>query len=570
MEGSRPASAPLKVVLFWHMHQPQYRDCQSGEYHQPWVYLHVLKDYVDMAAHLEAHPKAHAVVNFAPVLLEQIDDYAAMLRDWFDHGARLRDPLLRGLFEVPPVSDVEGRRWLLSACLRANQHRLIDRFPAFSELAAVARNALETPVALRYLDDRFFFDLCVWYHLAWTGETVRMKDARIKSLMSREREYAEDDRRLLLEVMLELHEGLVGRYRALAESGRVELAMSPWGHPIVPLMLDLESAREALPEIELPQLPHYPGGEEAARWHIEQGIASFERSFGFKPTGCWPSEGAVSEATARLLGEYPFTWLASGETVLRNSLAASEVDAGGCLHRPWTAPDSDILCFFRDDGLSDLIGFTYSNWHAEDAVGNMIHHLENIAQACTDQPGRVVSIILDGENAWEYYPNNGWYFLNTLYKRLSEHPTIELTTFSKAARSNPGPGHLTRMVGGSWVYGTYSTWIGDPDKNRGWDYLGDAKTAFDRVAASERLDEEALEKARLQLAICEGSDWFWWFGDYNPAESVSDFERLYRSHLSCLYQLLGEPAPSYLTEAISHGGGDVVETGGVMRRGKQG
>ncbi|HKK14845.1 MAG TPA: glycoside hydrolase, partial [Gammaproteobacteria bacterium] len=221
-------------------------------------------------------------------------------------------------------------------------------------------------------------------------------------------------------------------------------------------------------------------------------------------------------------------------------------------------------CFFRDDGLSDLIGFTYSDWHGDDAVANLVHHLENIAEVTTDA---VVPVILDGENAWEYYPDNGYHFLSGLYERLAAHPRLQLTTFSDCLAGDPTPGRLDRLVAGSWVYGTFSTWIGDRDKNRGWDMLREAKLAFDAFAGARDVDAGRLDLARHQLAVCEGSDWFWWFGDYNPADTVTDFDRLFRMHLANLYQLLGQEPPEYLSHAFSHGTGR-PERGGVMRHGQ--
>jgi alpha-amylase/alpha-mannosidase (GH57 family) len=237
------------------------------------------------------------------------------------------------------------------------------------------------------------------------------------------------------------------------------------------------------------------------------------------------------------------------------------------LHRAHRLENKGPACFFRDDGLSDLIGFTYSSWHADDAANNLITHLETIANGYDGDNNRVVSIILDGENAWEYYPENGYHFLTALYKKLSEHPRLNLTTFSDCLENMTNVHALPSMVAGSWVHGTFSTWIGNVDKNRGWDLLCEAKHAFDSVVASGKLPPEHLEIAYRQLAVCEGSDWFWWFGDYNPAESVSNFEHLFRLHLSSLYQLIGKEAPESLTQVISHGSGSPVQ-GGVMRTGQ--
>jgi alpha-amylase/alpha-mannosidase (GH57 family) len=558
----------LKVVLCWHMHQPDYRGPEHSDYQLPWVYLHGIKDYVDMAAHLEDNPAARAVVNFAPVLLEQIDDYSAQIQAWLQQGARIRDPLLAALAGPGLPQGGNTRRDLVYACLRANEAQLINRFPAYRRLADLASRLNDHPECLSYLSDQYFVDLLVWYHLAWMGESVRLTDLRVESLQHKARDFDAEDRRRLVQLIGELIDGLVGRYRRLAESGRVELSVTPYAHPILPLLLDIRSAREALPNLPLPELDRYPGGEARARWHIRRGIEVFREHFGFTPNGCWPAEGAVSDQTVRLLEQEGLRWAASGQQVLHNSLKSTPP---GDLpeywpHRAYRVKDSRVAVFFRDDGLSDLIGFTYADWHADDAVGNLVEHLENVARATRGKSDAVVAIIMDGENAWEYYPKNGRYFLNALYKRLAEHPGLRLTTFSDCvARCVTKPISLPHLVTGSWVYGTLSTWVGDKDKNRGWEMLGEAKRAFDRAVASGRLGAEAIRSAELQLATCEGSDWFWWFGDYNPGAAVSDFERLFRLQLCHLYVLLDEPCPDYLSHVFAQGSGDPAR-GGVMRQ----
>jgi alpha-amylase/alpha-mannosidase (GH57 family) len=559
----------LPVVLCWHMHQPDYRGPGGSEYHLPWVYLHALKDYSDMAAHLEAVPEARAVVNFAPVLLEQIDDYVVQIGAWQARGRRIRDPLLAALAGPGLPLDAASRRHLIDACRKANETHLIDRFPCLRELTDLADWIGRHHNADIYVNDQYLADLLVWYHLAWTGEHVRESDQRVISLQEKGRGFDLDDRRAMVAVIGEQLAGIVPRYRHLAESGRVELSCSPYAHPILPLLLKLGCAREALPEVELPGLERYPDGEERARWHVRKGLAAFEQHFGFRPAGCWPSEGAVSAQTLRLLEEEGFRWAASGQRVLHNSLAAT--CAGGVLPEHWlTSPyrlrDGGLCCFFRDDGLSDLIGFTYADWHAEDAVANLVEHLERIAESTAGQPNRVLSIILDGENAWEYYPHNGSFFLPLLYRRLASHPRLALTTFSGALQGFRGDiPVLQRLVAGSWVYGNLSTWIGARDKNRAWEMLGDAKKTYDRALRTRGFGDEERERLELQLATCEGSDWFWWFGDDNPPEAVSDFEGLYRRQLGQLYKLLGERPPDDLARPFTSGTGH-AEHGGVMKK----
>ena len=563
------ADSPLNIVLCWHMHQPQYCDQISGTYQLPWTYLHATKDYIDMAAHLEAVPESRAVVNFAPVLLEQLSDYAGQVNGFLSENKGIRDPLLAALACPVLPSNKEQRMELVSACLRANELRSIKRFEPYQKLAEMAGWFHEHPSGMLYVSDQFITDLLVWYHLVWMGETVRRSNKLVQNLMEKGTGFTLHDRRELLKLIGELLSSVIDRYRELAEKGQVELSMTPYAHPILPLLLDMETARDAMPDISMPQLASYPGGEERVDWHIREGLATFEQYFGSRPAGCWPSEGGVSAAALHKLEQHGFSWAASGESVYRHSQANKEnkLLSGCSLYQGFTVDGGKLACFFRDDGLSDLIGFTYSDWHADDAVGNLIDHLENIAASSRDQDKPLVSIILDGENAWEHFPENGYYFLNTLYERLSEHPGLRMTTYSEYLSESRRLPNIKRMVSGSWVYGTFSTWIGDKDKNRGWDMLGDAKKVFDETVKENNLSGEHLLAAQHQLSICEGSDWFWWFGDYNSADTVSDFERLFRMHLSNLYTMMKKEPPEYLTEVFAHGGGDPAQTG-VMRKGK--
>jgi len=322
-----------------------------------------------------------------------------------------------------------------------------------------------------------------------------------------------------------------------------------------------------MPDAELPLSEAYPDGLSRSRWHMQKGIKVFKRFFGFEPKGCWPSEGSISKETIQLCSELNIKWIASGESVLRNSLEKSSMDAENCIHSAYQLQSTNNSCFFRDDGLSDLIGFKYSTWHADDAVANMVVNLENIAKKCADKPNAIVSIILDGENAWEYYPQNGFHFLKALYEKLSQHKKFRLTTYSDYLEICTEKKTLTDIVAGSWVYGSFSTWIGDKDKNRAWDMLVEAKHVYDKVIQSKSLSEAEFKAAEMQLATCESSDWFWWFGEYNSSESVAAFDEQYRLHLSNLYQLLKVVSPEYLGHAFTFGTGDPA-MGGVMLPGQ--
>jgi alpha-amylase/alpha-mannosidase (GH57 family) len=306
--------------------------------------------------------------------------------------------------------------------------------------------------------------------------------------------------------------------------------------------------------------------------HIRSAVESHVRRFGQPPAGFWPAEGGVSNAVIRQFSGAGLRWTATGGTVLVNSLKHAGEHAESTsqyLYKPYriAGMEDGPACFFRDEKLSDLIGFEYSKWHGADAVAHFISELERIHDE-TKGTEAVVSVILDGENAWEYYPYNGFYFLSGLYKALAAHPFIRMTTFSEylnSHESNQGA-ILPGVTAGSWVYGTFSTWIGDPAKNAAWDLLCEAKRTLDLVEASGKLTQAKLEEVYAQLAICESSDWFWWFGDYNPGHTVASFDLLYRDNLKRLYRLLDVETPLMLDEPICHGDGNVVEAGGTMRR----
>ena len=566
----------LNLILCWHMHQPDYRDYVSGEFILPWTYLHATKDYTDMAFHLEQQPQARAVVNFVPVLLDQLEDYTRQFK-----SGEIRDPLLR-LLARENLNDlsVDERDLLLDRCFRCNHATMIAPYPPYQRLFKMFREIDEHEDRhFEYLSGQYLADLVVWYHLIWTGESVRRTTELVPHLMSQGSLFSYTDRRLLFELLGEVIAGLIPRYRKLMEEGRIELSSTPHYHPIAPLLIDLKSARDALPDIHLPEAPAYPGGVERMHFHIDSAITSHRARFGRSPVGMWPAEGAVSHSALLQMAKHGLRWAATGEGVLANSLRQSAGDLpnrSDYLYRPYRVQteQEQIHCFFRDDHLSDLVGFEYGKWYGRDAVTNFVHELEAIYQRTPQSESPVVSVILDGENAWEYYPYNGYYFLSELYEALAEHPTIRMTTFgdylercSAEGSACALAGTLPQVVAGSWVYGSFSTWIGDHAKNHAWDLLCAAKQSYDLVMGSDRLSEQERVAASKQLADCEGSDWFWWFGDYNPTHSVAMFDALFRSNLRNLYQHLHLPAPPVLDQPISHGVSRAVEAGGTMRRG---
>ena len=558
----------LELVFLWHMHQPDYRDHATGEFRRPWTYLHALKDYTDMAAHLERNPQVRAVVNFVPVLLEQIEDYARQ----FDTG-EFRDPLLRLLArDTLDQLAADERSLVLTTCFPGNHVRMVAPYPRFERLRNLYR-LLEGhgDTAATYLSGAFFADLLVWYHLVWTGETERRSRTLLAELMTKGENFTLDDRRRLLSLMGSTLREIIPRYRALAERGQIELSATPDTHPLAPLLLDFASAREAQPDIPLPLAHVYPGGRSRVDRHIALARESHGRRFGQSPAGMWPAEGALSTAFLQQLAAQGCRWTASSQGVLANSLRGSHVEPSrNHLYHPWrieTAPG--IAIFFRDEKLSDLIGFEYAKWHGRDAAQHFVEQLARIRDEAPAGETPLVCVMLDGENAWEHYSYNAYFFFDDLYGLIAEQPWLATTTCADWLARNPQRSEkLPALVAGSWVYGTFSTWIGDIDKNRAWDLLCAAKQAYDLVIGSGRLDTADQDAAEAQLAVCEGSDWFWWFGDYNPREAVQSFDALFRANLAHLYRLLRLTEPPQLAVPLSSGGGS-PEGGGAMRRASQ-
>ncbi len=546
------------------MHQPFYRDAVTGQYALPWVYLHAIKEYTDMAAVLEQVPAARAVVNFTPSLIAQIEDYNRRINAWLnDEEGELPDPLLTALANKDDSYDATMRAHLLATCFRLNHERNMHRYPAFSRLWHLAEHARHHDGS-DYLGSNYFTDLVTWYHLGWLAETERRQNFTARRLIEKGRGFTFQDRLELIRLIASLLENVTTRYRKLAEAGKIELSTTPYAHPILPLMLDFHAARETVPDALIPDTP-YPGGMERARDHIARSKRAHSSAFRHPARGCWPAEGAVSADTFKLLDQAGFDWCATGESVLHHSLGYNLREHYGAvdLYHPWQVGNGRLACFFRDDKLSDLIGFEYSRWNTADAVANLMHELAGIHHRTQGMKAPVVAIIMDGENAWEHYHENGIPFLGSLYQAIAEHPDYELTTFSAYLERPRERQRLDKVVAGSWVYGNLATWIGDPAKTRGWELLIEAKRAFDR--AKSKLTPDQLAAAEEQLRICEGSDWCWWFGDYNPSEAVRDFDRLYRQHLAKLYSLIDIPVPSSITTSISEGGGD-AEGSGTMRR----
>jgi alpha-amylase/alpha-mannosidase (GH57 family) len=541
---------PLDVVIVWHMHQPYYKDPLKNEYALPWTYLHGIKDYFDMPAIVEDTPGARAVFNLVPSLIEQLLEYAS--------GTAV-DPFLEKGKAAPSDLSLDDRVFLLENFFSANRQHMIEPSRRYLELLYMAGEGKSgsAAVCVKHFSEQDLLDLQVWFFLAWTGEAARRRYPIFADLIAKGENYTAADKKLLFATQLEILQAIIPLYQRLHKEGRIELSVTPYFHPILPLLCDQKVAHTAMPRVTLPVAGFcHP---EDARAQIRRGITYFRTIFGFNPTGMWPSEGSVSNETLALIAGSGISWIATDEEILEKSIDGGLGAGKERLYRPWrySCSHGEIGAFFRDHQLSDLIGFTYSQWETGRAVTDLCGRLHAIKSRLGGD-GRVVSIILDGENAWEYYPNNAYDFLQGMYRGIAKSATLRLTTCSDVLKDTPFEGRLHTIFPGSWINGNYSIWIGHPEENLAWDLIAHAREAAiagnPRVAAAlesgEPSEDATAEMICRSLYAAEGSDWFWWYGDDHFSPHSDRFDRLFRQHLMNIYRLLGQDPPRELLEPI--------------------
>ena len=535
-----------RVAVLWHMHQPFYQDLVTGGHILPWVRLHALKDYWGMVAILREFPGVSVTFNLVPSMLVQLEAFA---RD------EARDRHLEiGLKPAESLSD-EERVFCLEQFFHAHRPRMIDPYPRYAELLA-RRGENGTNDDLRARAAQYstadFRDLQVWHKLVWIDPLYHERDDRIRGLVGKGRDFSEEDKALLRSVELELLRRVVPEYREAAARGQIELSTSPFYHPILPLLCDTDVYLRTHPDSPMPR--HRFAHPEDALEQLTRAASLHERLFGRPPEGVWPSEGSVSDAMVPLVAGAGFRWMATDEEILARTLGAGftrdahgHVDRPDVLYRPYLVGNEgrDVACGFRDHALSDLIGFTYASWSPADAADDFVRRLTEggrRAAARSDGEDPTIFVILDGENAWEHYEGQGRPFLRALYERLASHPEISTVSMSEACT---GAGRrLPSIFPGSWINSDFYIWIGHADDHRAWGQLADARRALE--SAGPDLAPASRARAREELLIAEGSDWFWWYGDDHSSEHDMAFDELFRRHVQNVYRAMENEIPDEL------------------------
>ena len=546
----------LKVGFLWHHHQPSYKDPEQDYFILPWTRFHGIKDYYDLVAILDDFPKIHQNFNLVPSLLTQLDEYLS---------GKTKDYVQILSEKSPAKLSRQEKIDLLKYFFQLHWDRLVEPYPRFRELLEKRGRGFDEKSpdrALKRFSDQDFLDLQVWYNLSWTGESHKSQPPFAR-LFKKGEGFTDKEKKELLTAQQGILKKIIPKYMDAAKRGQIELSTTPFYHPILPLLCDTDIARISQPDITLP--PHRFRRPEDAEAQIQKALDFFEDRFGLRPKGMWPSEGSVSEEVAAIFARKGVEWIATDEEILFaswNQMGVHHKMTREDLYRPFRfrTPDGEIRIFFRDHTLSDLIGFVYQSWDAEKAADDFLARLRQIRTRILQRYGEavlqrsIVAVILDGENCWEFYDQNGQPFLRALYEKLSGTPELESVTFSEFLQQGRKADEITRLFPGSWINHNFSIWIGHPEDNKAWELLYSAREMYSESKESGEVQEEDLRQALEEIFIAEGSDWCWWYGDEHPTENALEFDRLFRAHLIRAYQLLGKEPPVEVLQPIRTAG----------------
>lgn len=568
-QGGKPANSVndkggadeiLYLNLLWHQHQPLYYKDETGVYTRPWVRVHATKDYYDMAATVAKYPNVHVTFNITPVLIEQLNDFVI-------NGAKDQYWVL----SEKKASDLtdEDKKFLLTRFFDANWDHMIRVHPGYKRLLDLRPGTTEEEIlqAMEKFTEQDYRDLQIWFNLAWMDPDELSKEP-LASLISKDHGFSEEDKDIIFNEVRRIIAAVLPIHKELQDKHQIEVITTPLAHPILPLIYNSNEAKVGNPQAELPKQFSYV---QDAIAQLDESVKIYAETYGVNPKGLWPGEGAVSEDIVPLVGNAGYIWMASGEQVLASSLgigsftrdAKDTVQEADKLYRPYFvhgAADGPIqgprvLMVFRDTLLSDKLGFTYSQTPGKEAAKDFMQRLENIREELKKEGAKgphLVSVILDGENAWENYDNDGKEFLNALYEELSNSQTIKTVTPSEYLELFPEQQELEKLFSGAWFSANYDTWIGEAEELTAWNYLGKVRSFLKDYEQQKKQapSQESLNQAFRYMYFAEGSDWFWWYGSDQDSGNDAYFDLGYRQLLANVYSSLGEPVPTFVKVPI--------------------
>ena len=387
------------------------------------------------------------------------------------------------------------------------------------------------------------------FNLAWFDPIYKNMYPELKKLIKKGKGYTTEDRIKIIDIQRDIIRKIIPTYKKFSDEGKIEITTSPYYHPILPILLDIKGIKKSS-ETDLPLNLKM---ELDAKMQTEMALDRMEDIFGKRPRGIWPSEHCVNGKELNLFKELGVDWTISDEGILSNSINFEFVrDFRGYLEDPYHLlksykyKDDGVNIIFRDSVIPNLIGFEYPNHPAEGAANDLYDRIKVIQSKLLSSPdeNHLITIAMDGENCWENYTSDGSTFLSTIYSLIENDPSLETVLISDYLdKDTQKP--LNKISSGSWVNRNFKLWIDEPLKNLAWTYLKQVRDDFSNYVKQNPLNPN-IEAARRELFICEGSDWFWWYGEPNDSGRDNIFDYIFREHLKNIYLFLGLEVPQYL------------------------
>lgn len=529
----------LSIAFYWHMHQPVYQLSPDGDYLMAWVRLHAVKDYLNMAKIVDNFKKIKININVVPVLLDAFIDYG-------EKGAHD----LHSRLTVTPVEELkpEDKEFILNNFFDANYNTMIYTHPEYNKLYQ-KRQSYRDDANTEDFTDQEYSDLMAWFNLTWFDPTYAKEYPKLKKLLKKGKNYTYQDRLDIIELQRDIIRRIIPLYKKYVSEGKIEITTSPYYHPILPILLDLNSISVTNKE----NLPNDLDTASDAAAQMVLALDRVEELIGKRPRGIWPSEHCISSQELDLFKSCGVDWTVSDEGILSDSIDFEFIrDFKSYMEDPYHLVKSyeyknGVKLIFRNSMISNLIGFEYSNFDSEMTAKDLYERIKVIQSKLLSSPdeNHLLTIAMDGENCWEKYPNNGNVFLNTLYKLIEADESLETVLISDYLDKEKNHKPLKKIKSGSWINRNFKLWIDEPTKNLAWQYLKNVRDDFNEFVKNFP-DNPYIGYAQKEIYICEGSDWFWWYGEPNDSGRDNIFDYLFREHLKNVYIYLGLEIPDYL------------------------
>lgn len=526
----------LSIAFYWHMHQPVYQLNPQGDYLMPWIRLHAVKDYLDMLLISRKYKKLKLNFNLVPVLLDALINYGEY--GYHDIHSRLT------VKEISELTD-DDKEFIINNFFDANYHSMILPNHEYNRLYQKFQQAGENDINI--FSNQEYSDLMALFNLAWFDPMYKNTYPALKKLIKKGSKYTLNDRKTIIEIQRNIIKQIIPAYREYSQKNKIEITTSPYYHPILPILLDIKCAKKTGDK----DLPSNLKMELDAKIQTQMALDRIEELFGKRPKGIWPSEHCIDSNEINLFKQLGIKWTISDEGILSDSINFEFArDFRGHMEEPYHLVKSydynGINIIFRDSLIPNLIGFEYPNHSPEGAANDLYDRIKILQSKLLSSPDKnhLLTIAMDGENCWENYIEDGSVFLNTLYSLIENDSTLETVLISEYLdKDNQKP--IDKISSGSWVNRNFKLWIGEPLKNLAWNYLKQVRDDFCNYVKRDSKNPN-IEEARRELFICEGSDWFWWYGEPNDSGRDNIFDYLFREHLKNIYRYLDLQTPEYL------------------------